>query len=99
MDTKKYDAEKYEFYIKNVEKNRRQKIYAVLTLIIGILFELLVYYMHANFPNSLVGGIPVFAVIVWSLIVIHYVVFLLIGGSWALDLKNDELQGWNKNAG
>ena len=96
-DTKKYDAEKYEFYITNSEKNRRQKIYAVLTLIIGVLFELLVYYMHVSFPNSLIGGIPVFAVIVWSLIVIHYVVFLVIGGSWALDLKNDELQEWNRN--
>jgi hypothetical protein len=45
----------------------------------------------------LIGGIPVFAVIVWSLVVIHYVVFLVIGGSWALDLKNDELQEWNRN--
>jgi uncharacterized membrane protein len=99
MDTKKYDAEKYEFYIKNAKKNRRQKIYAVLTLIIGVLFELLVYYMHVSFPNSLIGGIPVFAVIVWSLVVIHYGVFLGIGGSGALDLKNDELQEWNRNAG
>ena len=96
MNTKKYDAENIVF-ISRMQKNRRQKIYAVLTLIIGVVFELLVYYMRSF--KSLIGGIPVFAVIVWSLVVIHYAVFLVIGGSWALDLKNDELQEWNRNAG
>lgn len=93
-----YEKKKFNYYITNPERIQREKIYAVLTLIIGIAFEILVYYMHVNYPVSLLGGIPVFALIVWILVAAHYIIFLFIGGSWALDLKNDALQEWNKNA-
>jgi hypothetical protein len=50
MDTKKYDAEKYEF-LSRMQRKPAAEDYAVLTLIIGVLFELLVYYMHVSSPT------------------------------------------------
>ncbi len=94
---KNYDEKRFEYYIKDPERIRREKIYAVLTLIIGIAFEILVYYMHVSYPRILIGGIPVFALMVWTLIVVHYIVFLIWGGAWALMLKDDASQEWNKN--
>ncbi len=96
MNNNKYEKEKFEYYIDNRERKKREKIYVLITIIIGIAFELLVYAMHVNFPSGMIAGIPVFAVAVWTLILAHYILFLILGGAWVLLLKDDDLKDWNK---
>lgn len=91
-----YNEEKFLYYIKNTERIQREKIYTGLTFVIGIAFEILVYFMHVSYPDSLFGGIPVIALIIWTLVVLHYVGFLYFGGTWMLGIKQNSLQSWNK---
>jgi hypothetical protein len=91
-----YESDMFRYYILDPNRKSREKIYVILTIILGILFEIMVYSMQKNFPDSIIAGIPVFALIVWILIVADYIIFIILGGAWVLDLKNDVKKEWNK---
>ena len=82
------DARFYR-YILDPQMRAREKKYFIMYLIIGIAFLLFVVSMYGNFPKGFLWGIPVIAILCWLIIGVHYILFIVFGGAWVVDLKNN----------
>lgn len=81
-----------EFYHYNLEPKRikREKTYFIAFCIAAIVFILIVKACYLNFPTSKVGGIPVFNLLVWGVIMSHYLIFTIYLGFKMYDIKGEK---------
>ncbi len=76
-------------YILDPKRKLREKKYYTVYLALGIAFMLFILSMYSNFPVDTVGSVPVVAIYCWVILILHYIVMMILGGMWLLDMKTE----------
>lgn len=67
----------------------RERKYFSILVATAIGFIIFVVGMYAASPlETRVLGVPLVAVLCWSIIVLHYLLFIVWGGAWVLGLRS-----------
>lgn len=84
-----------EFYHYNLDPKRikREKKYFIAFVVAAVLFILFVKACYLNFPTSKIVGIPVFNLLVWGIIIGHYLLFTVYLGNKMYDIKGEKDKG------
>jgi hypothetical protein len=96
MSNKKSEIDIFNHFINNPEATKREVKYIYQYILLCILYLCFVFYCYYNFPNQLLGGVPIFCIIVWILNTGQYFYFVWYKGYKVLDLKGEHLGGWDK---